>query len=145
MIIKLKPFQQDLAVVENRPALAKFLFELSQLVSSNSLDNEPLGIVVGLVGREKVEVLCRGGLTVDQVLAVSGQISETIMAGRVGREPCNILGNRQRNAEELAQQKIDYENANPWLCEYDGCPRRFKTERGAKQHESRCWYRKKQQ
>jgi predicted HNH restriction endonuclease len=39
---------------------------------------------------------------------------------------------REREAKE-AQHIVDH----PWLCE--SCDRRFKTERGAVQHERRCW------
>lgn len=136
-------WQQDLAVVANRPALARFLFELSQLVSSNSLANEPLGVVVGLVGKEQIEVTWRGGLSYDLLSAVAGQIQATVHAQQFGGEPDNILKRRQDAKEEAQQKQEDYENAHPWICDHKHCTRRFKTERGARQHEARCWYRKK--
>lgn len=49
----------------------------------------------------------------------------------------NDFRRRRGYLEEQRQKKLEYELEHPWSCEY--CSKRYKTERGAKGHESKCW------
>lgn len=44
---------------------------------------------------------------------------------------------RQRHEAQKEADRVQYLADHPWMCEF--CDRRFKTERGAVQHERDCW------
>mgnify|MGYP001576044996 CR=1 FL=1 len=141
MIIKLHEEKKVLRTVENRPALAKYLFELSQTVASGECVQPPYAIMVDFVNTDEPEILWTGGLTIEEMEEVVYALRDKINAIRFGKPLRESTVKRvRRNKEENRLAVERYQDEHPWLCEWSGCRRRFKTERGAKRHEARCIY-----
>lgn len=144
MLIKLHEEKQALRTVENRPALAKYLFELSQLVAQGSLVNAPYGVVVALINTDEPEILWAGAPSLQDLQDACHALNDKIYERRF--KTTIKISTVKRIREERERTKLmqeQYEDEHPWCCEHDGCKRRFKSERGAKQHEATCWRRKR--
>lgn len=142
MLIKFQEERQELRTVENRPALAKYLFELSQAISSGVLVNPPYATVVALINTDEPEILWAGSPSIQDLQDVRDALNDKIYAARYKVETQTSTVKRLREERENNKRRQEeYEDAHPWICEHAGCKRRFKSERGAKQHEAKCWRR----
>ena len=144
MIIKLNEENQALRTVENRPALAKYLFELSQTVASGDCANPPYAIVVAFINTDEPEILWAGAPTIKELEEVKYAIGDKIDAARFKTPMKESTVKRVRRHEDENRIALEtYHDEHQWICEHSGCKRRFKSERGAKQHEARCWRKPK--
>lgn len=98
-------------------------------------DDLPTAWVRGVVDRDDVAALQR---TFEGIHASFWQAPKEGEALKAAEQ---VVQERHRRhlaveAHHAAEQAADLA-ARPWSCEY--CRRRFGTERGARQHEARCW------
>lgn len=142
MIIKFQEERQALRTVSSRPSLAKYLFELSQMVASGTLVKAPYAIVVTLLNADEPEVVWEGAPSVQDLEDAMYSIRDKIEEIRFKvKKPKSTVKQMRESRERMTLEKMRYEDAHPWVCEHFGCKKRFKSERGAKQHEASCWRR----
>jgi hypothetical protein len=131
---------------ELRGHLAKWLLDLSQLVAGDRLEQAPYGVVVALVGQDGPEITWRGHLTYEELSEVEMALREQRCAQQFKKEVQDVVRqSRERKAREVRDHDA-YLAEHPWLCAASPtCWKRFKTEYGAKIHERRCRYLKREQ
>lgn len=130
-----------------RAKVAEGLRKLAGYIAKNQVKaGSPYGAFVVLLTDDEPVVTWYGDMDWDDVRTAYHAMSDVNIAryrSSYGEERTITErvseGWRQRQAHKArrAQEEAEQANEKPWMCEH--CDSRFRTERGANQHEGGCW------
>lgn len=133
--------------IEDRAALGETLTDVAQGIVTNRLAiGNAYAVAVVVLTDNGPAVLTNGIGSWDDIRDVERAMGAYYHAkweeahGKEVDIQASVSGQHRRHyagLEAAKKQKAQYEAANPWMCDY--CERRYKTERGAVQHERKCW------
>lgn len=131
---------------EKRQAVAELLNHLADLAATDTIEGGVRAAVVVLATDDGPQIAWGGDVGWDDLTDAAAAVGTAHVTAR-WRPDADIqdevrLRWEQRRAAFAAQEAERQEGlaSKPWVC--SACPRRFRTERGAKQHERTCFQRR---
>lgn len=138
---------RKILTAEARLKLASVLTNAAGHIAAGDMKAGAPYAVVVVILTDDVPVLLASGLTSWEDMRDTDRAFTTYHTASLFKargedvDPQDRIAERHRAARRMeAEEKLlkeQYNRDHPWHCEY--CAKRYKTERGAVQHERKCW------